>query len=264
MRQEDLTLTSTAIRVGHNRLDERSSRSRSVASEHIVISSNNYRSMLLCLSRPSFLHSGNRQDPGFAECGHDRDGPLAVEGEVGLRARFRCCRRPFPASPLPHPACPSQGTGRPASPSQATSDPAIQPCMFQLHVRPQTGPTAPKLSPIHPAAKTLDRPPDLDSPRSAVPQGCLKHDQETYWRRSRGHVQPPGSVGAVPQTAPISAVTRRHKSGLLNFALHSPEDDHHDRRRRSARLQLTGPKGLLHYRTMPLCVKWFVPVFSGA
>lgn len=24
--------------------------------------------------------------------------------------------------------------------------------------------------------------------------------------------------GAVPQTAPISAVTRRHKSGLLNFA----------------------------------------------
>ena len=36
-----------------------------------------------------FFHSGNRQDPGFAECGHDRDGPLAVEGEVGLRARFR-------------------------------------------------------------------------------------------------------------------------------------------------------------------------------
>src|ERR1017187_1408860 len=36
------------------------------------------------------------------------------EGEVGLRARFRCCRRPFPAGPLPHPACPSQGTGRSA------------------------------------------------------------------------------------------------------------------------------------------------------
>jgi hypothetical protein len=54
---------------------------------------------------------------------------------------------------------------------------------------------------------------------------------------------------AVPQTAPISALTRRHKSGLLNFALHSPEDDYHDRTRRSARLQLTGPKGLLHYRT---------------
>ena len=24
----------------------------------------------------------NRQDPGFAECGHDRDGPLAVEGRL--------------------------------------------------------------------------------------------------------------------------------------------------------------------------------------
>ena len=35
------------------------------------------------------------------------------EGEVGLRARFRCCRRPFPASPLAHPACPFQGTGAP-------------------------------------------------------------------------------------------------------------------------------------------------------
>jgi hypothetical protein len=54
---------------------------------------------------------------------------------------------------------------------------------------------------------------------------------------------------AVPQTVPISALTRRHKSGLLNFALHSQEHDHHDRTRRSARLQLTGPKGLLHYRT---------------
>src|SRR5260370_35171712 len=38
--------------------------------------------MLLCLSRPSFLHSEDRQDPGFAECGHDRDGPLAVEGRL--------------------------------------------------------------------------------------------------------------------------------------------------------------------------------------
>lgn len=38
--------------------------------------------MLLCLSRPSFLHSGNRRDRGFAECGHDRDGPLVVEGRL--------------------------------------------------------------------------------------------------------------------------------------------------------------------------------------
>jgi hypothetical protein len=38
--------------------------------------------MLLCLSRSSFLHSENRQDPGFADCGHDRDGPLAVEGRL--------------------------------------------------------------------------------------------------------------------------------------------------------------------------------------
>ncbi len=41
-----------------------------------------FRSMLLCLSRPSFLQFGNRQDRGFAECGHDRDGPLAVEGTL--------------------------------------------------------------------------------------------------------------------------------------------------------------------------------------
>src|SRR5260370_7258401 len=38
--------------------------------------------MLLCLSRPSFLHSEDRQDPGFGECGHDRAGPLAVEGRL--------------------------------------------------------------------------------------------------------------------------------------------------------------------------------------
>src|SRR5260370_30533351 len=41
-------------------------------------------------------------------------GHSGVEGEVGLRARFRCCHSPFPACPLPHPACPSQGTGRSA------------------------------------------------------------------------------------------------------------------------------------------------------
>jgi hypothetical protein len=29
-----------------------------------------------------FIHLENRQDPGFAECGHDRDGPLAVEGRL--------------------------------------------------------------------------------------------------------------------------------------------------------------------------------------
>ena len=51
MRREDVPLASTAIRVGHNRPDERPSRSRSVTSGHIVISSNNYRAMLLCLSR---------------------------------------------------------------------------------------------------------------------------------------------------------------------------------------------------------------------
>ena len=65
--------------------------------------------------KASFFHFRNRRGPVIcwsAGCGHDRDGPLRVEGEVGLRARFRCCRRPFPASPLPHPACPSQGTGR--------------------------------------------------------------------------------------------------------------------------------------------------------
>ena len=51
---------------------------------------------------------------GTRPAGHGRGHPQfsTREGEVGLRARFRCCRRPFPASPLPHPACPSQGTGR--------------------------------------------------------------------------------------------------------------------------------------------------------
>lgn len=44
IRREDSPLISTAIRAGHNRLDERSSRSRSVTSVHIVISSNNYSS----------------------------------------------------------------------------------------------------------------------------------------------------------------------------------------------------------------------------
>jgi hypothetical protein len=63
---------------------------------------------------------------------------------------------------------------------------------------------------------------------------------------------------AVPQTAPISVVTRRHKSGSLNFASYSPEDDDHDRRRRSARLQLPGPKGLFQYRTAGTCaiIQW--------
>src|SRR5580693_5050014 len=48
IRREDSPLIPTAIRVGHNRLDERSSRSRSVTSAHIVISSNNFRSPNFC------------------------------------------------------------------------------------------------------------------------------------------------------------------------------------------------------------------------
>lgn len=32
--------------------------------------------------------------------------------QVGPRARFRCRHRPFPAAPLPHPACGSHRTGR--------------------------------------------------------------------------------------------------------------------------------------------------------
>src|ERR1019366_505892 len=77
--------------------------------------------MLLCLSMARMMFSfsicgssGNGVLGAAAVCGQDREGPLRVEGEVGLRARFRCCRRPFPAGPLPHPACPSQGTGRSA------------------------------------------------------------------------------------------------------------------------------------------------------
>ena len=67
--------------------------------------------MLLCFVK-AFYELDSRRVCFLLKGGHDREGPLLAEGEVGLRARFRCCRRPFPAGPLPHPACPSQGTGR--------------------------------------------------------------------------------------------------------------------------------------------------------
>src|SRR5262249_31054547 len=53
----------------------------------------------------------------------------------------------------------------------------------------------------------------------------------------------------VPQTAPLSVVTRRYKSRVLNRASHWPEDDHHDRRRRSVRRQTDRTKRLSQYRT---------------
>ena len=43
--------------------------------------------------------------------GHPRD---QEEGEVGPRARCRCCHRSSPASPLPHPPCDSHRNGRSA------------------------------------------------------------------------------------------------------------------------------------------------------
>src|SRR6266568_1003087 len=56
------------------------------------------RSMLLCLSRgwvgpfgaavPGVR--GDVPDGLLLGCGQDRDGPLQMEREVGLRARFRC------------------------------------------------------------------------------------------------------------------------------------------------------------------------------
>src|SRR5262249_28687651 len=52
----------------------------------------------------------------------------------------------------------------------------------------------------------------------------------------------------VLQTAPISVVTTRYKSRLLNRDSHLPEDDHH-RRRRSVRRQTDRTKGLSQYRT---------------
>jgi hypothetical protein len=55
--------------------------------------------------------------------------------------------------------------------------------------------------------------------------------------------------GAIPQTAVILVVARRYSFGLLNFAAHSPEDSQRDRKRRSARLERTVPKGLFQYRT---------------
>jgi hypothetical protein len=70
--------------VSHNRLGQRSSRSRNVTSGHIVITSNNYRSMLLCLVKEFVWHfpgliSGVLRDGErgtLLGCGHDREGPL--------------------------------------------------------------------------------------------------------------------------------------------------------------------------------------------
>jgi len=65
--------------------------------------------------------------------------------------------------------------------------------------------------------------------------------------------QPSGPLkvgGAVPQTAPIPpAVPALSISGPLNFTAHSPEGNQRDRRYRSARLELTGPKILFQYRS---------------
>ena len=47
----------------------------------------------------------------------------------------------------------------------------------------------------------------------------------------------------------LLVVTRYYSSGLLNFAAHSPEDSQGYRKSHSARLQQTGSKGPVHYRT---------------
>jgi len=57
------------------------------------------------------------------------------------------------------------------------------------------------------------------------------------------------ALEAVPQTALMPVVNRCYSPGLLNFAAHPPEDNQHDRRCRSARLQRIGPKGLFQSRT---------------
>ncbi len=68
-----------------------------------------------------------------------------------------------------------------------------------------------------------------DEPTPLIAQPCATSSRRP-WRPDEAPLNTLCNLAprAVPQTAPISAVTRRHKSGLLNFARHSPEDDHHD------------------------------------
>jgi hypothetical protein len=56
-----------------------------------------------------------------------------------------------------------------------------------------------------------------------------------------------------PADRSLLVVTRYYSSGLLNFATHSPEDSQGYRKSHSARLQQTGSKGPVHYRTAVLC-----------
>jgi hypothetical protein len=53
----------------------------------------------------------------------------------------------------------------------------------------------------------------------------------------------PLEVRGGPADRSRRTVTRRYSSGLLNFAVHSPEDCQRDRRCRYACLQRTGPEG---------------------
>jgi hypothetical protein len=51
--------------------------------------------------------------------------------EVGPRARYRRCRRPFPAGPLPNPACSLLGTG--LSTCLVVGQPLVAAAGFGLH-----------------------------------------------------------------------------------------------------------------------------------
>lgn len=117
------------------------------------------------------------------------------------------------------------------------------------------------------------RPEPTDPPRPSLftpDSGCrlaIRHGRLIATARDRLLPQQPHSLDsrskrAVPQTAPISVVTRRHKTRLLTSPCIAPEDDHNDRRRRSARLQLTGPKGLFQYRTAGVCAWSPVPMLK--
>ena len=69
--------------------------------------------MLLFLVKAFSSVIWNLTSAGLLGDGHDRDGPLAVEGEVGLRARFGVAAVRFPQAPSRTRRAPLRAPGAP-------------------------------------------------------------------------------------------------------------------------------------------------------
>ena len=88
------------------------------------------------------------------------------------------------------------------------------------------------------AARARRLPPEAARVKGRLPTGSQRRCRRGGWRSASRTAR---SRRSGPADCSHICLNRRHKSGLLNFAPHSPEeDDDHDRRRRPARLQLTG------------------------